>query len=122
MGFVERRALLLVAIAALIASHPICNLLFRCGCSLFFATQHCNLHDSVGPRCPWCVAPWRFAVSIAVGLAGAAGGIALARRGGRRPLRTVGFALVGLALGVIASGAATALSSGYPRLLFFELR
>ena len=35
---------------------PVCNLLFKCGCSYLWTTaaQHCNVHHSLPPHCPWC--------------------------------------------------------------------
>lgn len=36
--------------------HPLCNLVFRCGCAWFFAgaAEHYNIHDPAPPNCPPC--------------------------------------------------------------------
>lgn len=33
-----------------------CGMLFQCGCESpwFGAADHCNIHQPVGPHCPWC--------------------------------------------------------------------
>lgn len=35
---------------------PVCDLLHLCGCRAPWAgaEAHCNVHDALGPRCPWC--------------------------------------------------------------------
>lgn len=74
-------ALAAVALAAF-TFHPLCNLVFRCGCAWFFAggADHCNIHDPRPPNCPPCA-------SVAAGAAFSAaiviGGLAAAR-GARR--------------------------------------
>jgi hypothetical protein len=114
---VERHAPAVVGAAALAGAHEICNLLFRCGCR-GWSTAHCNVHHTVGPRCPFCTEPWHFALAIALWLAAAAGAAALARRWwGRRAPLTLAAALVGLAVGALASGALTVALTGYPHLL-----
>jgi len=44
--------------AALTAAtfHPVCNLVFRCGCAWFFAggASHCDILDPAPPNCPPC--------------------------------------------------------------------
>ena len=55
----RNRILLLAALAIVAASvlmPPVCNLLFRCGCSWIWTTAaaHCNVHNSSPPHCPWC--------------------------------------------------------------------
>src|SRR6185503_11574595 len=55
----SKRFLLLAAVAAYSASvlmPPVCNLLFKCGCSWLWTTAaaHCNIHNSALPHCPWC--------------------------------------------------------------------
>jgi len=52
-----------IALAAM-TFHPVCNLVFRCGCAWFFAgaAVHCNIHDPAPPNCPPCA-------SVAVGAA-----------------------------------------------------
>ena len=51
--------LLLAAVAIVSASvlmPPVCNLLFKCGCSWLWTTAaaHCNVHNAAPPHCPWC--------------------------------------------------------------------
>jgi hypothetical protein len=55
----SKRFLLLAAVAACSASllmPPVCDLLFKCGCSWLWTTAaaHCNIHNSAPPHCPWC--------------------------------------------------------------------
>ena len=55
----RKRILLLAALAVVSASilmPPVCNLLFKCGCSWLWTTSaaHCNVHNSAPPHCPWC--------------------------------------------------------------------
>jgi hypothetical protein len=47
--------------------HPLCNLVFRCGCAWYFAggDAHCNVHVPGPPDCPPCA-------SLAAGAAFAA--------------------------------------------------
>ncbi len=106
-----------VAIIAVVVAHPLCNLFFRCGCG-WLGPAHCNVHQLVGLKCPWCVAYWRFPL---VGLAWAAGawlGARLARRqfgaGG-----AVAFAggMVGFLVAAVASGGVTAAATGYPHFI-----
>ena len=48
----------MVAAVALAAAtfHPLCNLVFRCGCAWFFAggAAHCDVNDPAPPNCPPC--------------------------------------------------------------------
>ena len=55
----SKRFLLLAAVALVSASvlmPPVCNLLFKCGCSWLWTTAaaHCNIHNAAPPHCPWC--------------------------------------------------------------------
>ena len=55
----SQRILLLAAVAIVSASvlmTPVCNLLFKCGCSWLWTTAaaHCNVHNAAPPHCPWC--------------------------------------------------------------------
>ncbi len=69
-----------VAATALAAMtfHPLCNLVFRCGCAWFFAgaADHCNIHDPAPPDCPPCAS---LAVGAAFGSAMAFAWLAAAR-------------------------------------------
>ena len=54
-----RRFFLLAVVAVVSASvlmPPVCNLLFKCGCSWLWTTAaaHCNIHNAAPPHCPWC--------------------------------------------------------------------
>jgi hypothetical protein len=47
------------AIAVALAAgtfHPVCHLVFRCGCAWFFAggASHCDILDPAPPNCPPC--------------------------------------------------------------------
>lgn len=72
--------LLALGIAALLL-HPLCNLLFSCGCDLF-GPAHCNIHAAMSAHCPWCVHPPSFAIAGLVGVLGGAIGLMLTRRRG----------------------------------------
>lgn len=55
----RNRILLLTALAVVSASvsmPPVCDLLFKCGCSWLWTTAaaHCNVHNTAPPHCPWC--------------------------------------------------------------------
>ena len=66
-----------IALAAM-TFHPVCNLVFRCGCAWFFAggALHCDIHDPAPPNCPPCN---DLAAGMAFGGALAAGWLAAAR-------------------------------------------
>ena len=68
--------------------HPLCDLVFRCGCAWFFAgaADHCDIRDPAPPNCPPCA---YFAAVIAFGLA-IAGMWLAAARGMRAGLRSTG--------------------------------
>jgi hypothetical protein len=38
--------------------NQVCNLIFRCNCTWPWAGGwvNCNVHNTTGPRCPWCLA------------------------------------------------------------------
>ena len=117
MHLLERWALAVVAVVAAAIAHPVCNLFFRCGCDLF-GPAHCNIHQAAGPHCPWCTHPWAFPLVGAGWMGAAMLGAALGRRAfGRRAASTIACAFVGLFVGMLASGAATILVSGYPHFL-----
>src|SRR5947207_945052 len=105
---IERYAFAVVAVLAAAIAHPVCNAFFRCGCGALTFTSHCNIHALAGPQCPWCVASWRFALVGAAWIAGSAAGLALSRRiAGRRAATTLVGGVLGLAVGMLVSGAVT---------------
>jgi hypothetical protein len=119
-SLLDRGALLLVGAAAVVAAHPICNLLFRCGCT-WFSTEHCNIHTPSTPDCPWCTQPLVFAAAGLLWLGGAVLGRRLARRLGPSAGRALLFTSLGLVAGILISGVVTVLLTGYPRLLVWNL-
>ena len=54
------KRVLLLAVSAVVSASvfmpPVCNLLFKCGCSWLWTTAaaHCNIHNAEPPHCPWC--------------------------------------------------------------------
>ena len=46
--------------------NPFCNALFRCGCTWNWdgGWARCNVHNTTGPRCPWCAATDPFALFV----------------------------------------------------------
>ena len=44
------------AVAVPFTAHPVCDLLFRCGCTWVWAgaAAHCNIHNPLPPHCPVC--------------------------------------------------------------------
>ena len=117
MRFVERYAVAVTMLVAVIIALPVCNLFFGCGCDLT-GSHACNIHHAVGPHCPWCTAKWIFPLVVLVWLAGAWAAVRLMRRArGRHAASTIGAGMVGLALAMLVSGVVTYLVSGYPRFL-----
>lgn len=54
-----RRFLSLLGLAALLTPtiyHPLCDAVFKCGCTWFFAggATRCNIHNAAPPYCPAC--------------------------------------------------------------------
>jgi hypothetical protein len=51
---------------------PLCDVLHRCGCRGAFrgGRTHCNVHQAVGPRCPWCAHPVLGTAAVPLTLAG----------------------------------------------------
>ena len=47
---------LVAVVSASVLMPPVCNLLFKCGCSWLWTTAsvHCNIHNAAPPHCPWC--------------------------------------------------------------------
>ena len=79
------------AIAAVVLTaatfHPVCDLVFRCGCAWFFAggSAHCDVNDPAPPNCPPCTDA---AAGAAFAAALVAGGL-LAARAARLAARRV---------------------------------
>jgi len=119
---VKRPAWLAFAVATVLAAvgaYPVCDLLFRCGCS-WFSEAHCNIHQSAGAHCPWCAHRWPFPLVVASWLGATAIALRLSRRAiARHPLAALPIALAGLAAGMLASGALTVALTGYPHLLWW---
>jgi hypothetical protein len=44
----------LLAAVSLATVLPLCALSFRCGCTMTHGERECNVHDRLGPHCPWC--------------------------------------------------------------------
>src|SRR5262245_38010425 len=61
---------------------PLCDALHRCGCRGAFrgGRTHCNVHQTAGPRCPWCAHPALGTAAVPLTL----GGQALVYRAARR--------------------------------------
>ena len=94
---------------------PMCNLLFSCGCTVAGA-QHCNVHNTEAPRCPWCAhGNGVFTLAYAVALLGAAIGIASALKlsGGRMFVSTAA-GIVGFGVAVSLAGLGCAIYFHYP--------
>jgi hypothetical protein len=79
----RRLAVEAAAAVALAAAtfHPLCNLVFRCGCAWFFAggSAHCDVNDPAPPNCPPCTS----ALAGAAFAAALVGGWTLLVRAGR---------------------------------------
>jgi hypothetical protein len=58
---------------------PLCQLSFRCGCTLMHGERDCNVHERSGAHCPWCEGGAR---AFLPGYAAAMAGAALAMMGG----------------------------------------
>lgn len=89
-------AMVVVAGIAALTAHPICNLLFACGCR-FLTADHCNIHHPAPPHCPWCARPSLFYMAVAVWLVCAFVG---ARLAAGRPVAIALGAFVGFGAGI----------------------
>jgi hypothetical protein len=94
-----------LGIGTVVAALPLCHVLFDCGCDWRWAggIAHCNVWNETGPRCPWCLHPRTFELSLAAMLAAQGLGawvVARRRRGLLAPL--VGAALGGAAAALVA--------------------
>src|SRR5688572_7406052 len=99
-ALIERHVLKLVGLVAALSGHKVCGILFVCGCS-WFTASHCNIHQHVGPRCPWCVSAWPFMLAVSSWIAVAWVGIYLARKYfGKRTGTTLAGGFLGLAIGM----------------------
>jgi hypothetical protein len=113
----ERQALAAAALIAVAVAHRACALLFRCGCGWWSAVA-CNVHHTVGPRCPWCTNLWHFVAAVASWIAAAALGARAARRL-PHPAAPLAAALLALALAIFVSGAVTVAATGYPHFIWY---
>jgi hypothetical protein len=88
----------IVWVATAVIMLPMCGAMFSCGCTLLTAAKYCNIHNPVGPHCPWCQShAWAavvFVAMLAAGGLGVWGGLARWRLQGWRRL------LAGIGLGV----------------------
>jgi hypothetical protein len=60
LGSDRRRSAAVFAASAAISGIffiNLCHAVFACGCRSLWAgaAQHCNIHRTEGPHCPWCV-------------------------------------------------------------------
>ena len=75
MAGADRRLAFEAAIAVALAAatfHPLCDLVFGCGCEWFFAggAAHCDIRDPAPPNCPPCASAAygaAFSVALVVG-------------------------------------------------------
>jgi hypothetical protein len=116
--------LVIVAAVTGILTYPLCGALFRCGCVTVWAgaADHCNVHATVGPHCPWCESSALGAMGFVVIVAGQAAAWLLARRRGAAPIAATLVAVAALPLAALFAGALTFLLSDYPHFLVHNAR
>jgi hypothetical protein len=121
-------ALAWLGLGLLLASifiHPLCRLLFDCGCTWWWAgaAAHCNIHHAAPPHCPWCTSGQRgfAAVLLTILLLQALALRIVLRRGGggvrKSALHPLAALVLGLLGGALVSGLAAALLGRYPTFL-----
>src|SRR5262249_35407349 len=60
MVSIRSKQIVVLAVVAVVSASilmpPVCNLIFKCGCSWLWTTAaaHCNIHNLAPPHCPWC--------------------------------------------------------------------
>lgn len=107
----------IVVFAAL--AHPLCNLIFRCGCD-WLGPAHCNVHHMMGPRCPWCALPAHRLLAAVGILIGGITAFVLVRA--KRPdgyVATFAATLAGCIAGALAAAGASVAITGYPHFLLY---
>jgi hypothetical protein len=110
----QKWALAAVALVAVAVAHPLCNLFFSCGCG-FWGPAHCNIHQSMGPHCPWCARSWTMLCSALFWAAGAWLGARMLRKQGA--VGVFGGGVIGFLIGAVISGYLTKVVTGYPTFL-----
>ena len=113
-------AALALAVVVVLSLHPVCHVLFRCGCEPIWwgGIEHCNVFTKGVPHCPWCT---RLALLWAA-LAAGPGFLAVFWAGRRGSLaRALCAGLLGYLVGALLSGLLAAGLSGYPIFLGFRL-
>jgi hypothetical protein len=109
---------LTLALAAAVLLHPLCNLIFRCGCAPAWAgaAEHCNVRAPAGPRCPWCAhrGLGAFAFGLTLGGSGLVLGLAPRRFS---PTRRTLVAVLAIPLLALLAGALAFLATDYPHFV-----
>jgi hypothetical protein len=103
---------------------PVCDLLHLCGCRAPWsgAAAHCNVHEALGPRCPWCEHPALGTVAM-VGIFAGQGGILLGlRRRGAAGWAAGGASVAALVPLALLVGALCWLPTDYPHFLLRDAR
>ena len=83
----------------------LCDLVFDCGCASIWngGAANCNIHDTVGPHCPWCGHPFTAGATAFLGVLAAQAWLALAPLplglGARLAATLLAFPVVGFVLG-----------------------
>ncbi|MCI0621082.1 MAG: hypothetical protein L0387_05320 [Acidobacteria bacterium] len=121
-----RRMVLLATVAVVSASvlmPPVCDLLFKCGCSWLWTTAalHCNIHHAAPPHCPWCShGTLGYSLPYAGFIVGqfVAGGVVL-RFTGQMVLAILITVAAILPVGFLM-GLLTFKLAGYPHFIFFS--
>jgi hypothetical protein len=114
----------------LVFIHPLCRLLFDCGCTWWWAgaAAHCNIHHPAPPHCPWCAGGQMgfAAVLLTILLLQALALRLVWRRGAGGVLGSALLPLAAIVLGLLGgalvSGLAAALLGRYPTFLGFHLQ
>jgi len=93
---------------------PLCDQMFRCGCTLM-SRQHCSMHHADGPRCPWCVASGKASIlCFLVMLPGSAAAIYVISRWRQSVLVCTVIGSIVYFLLAASAGFVTAHAMGYP--------
>src|SRR5260370_23399565 len=86
---------------------PLCGVLFRCGCVIPWAggSDHCNIHATHGPHCPWCAHPGVSTAGFGLTLAGPVVAYVLVRRRGASLTTSIFSAVAVVPLAALLAGA-----------------